>query len=190
MLSQRVSKAKQAVPFCKILARDVSGRVTSVLTPGSEGKQYRVILRRNGHITTECQCQTSGGDVVCQGNQKAVCYHSLAALIVAAEARDGQVSFCESKDKADNLAHTGRTVSRVTSHQCENAELWMAVKYAKVEIVPPTHPTLTPETNANANIDHRTISQSSHTNTILMNKDSHLTEQQRRDKVSLFGSQE
>lgn len=190
MLAQRVYKAKQAATFSKILARDVSGRVTSVLTPGSDGKQYRVILRRNGHITTECQCQTSGGDVACQGNQHAVCYHSLAALIVAAEARDGQVSFCESKDKADNLSHTGRTVSRVTSHQCESAELWMAVKYEKVQIVPTTRPTLTPETNANANanIDRCTISQSSHA--ILLNKDSHLTEQQRRDKAALFGSQE
>ena len=148
MLAQRVHKAKAAAQFSKILARDVSGRVTSVLTPGSEGKQYRVILRRNGHITTECQCQTSIGDVACEGNKVSVCYHSLTALIVSAEAKDGQVSFCESKDDADKLAHTGRTVSRVTSHQCEGAELWMAVRYAKVQIVPTTQPTLTSEQRA------------------------------------------
>ena len=53
-LPERVEKAKAAMLFAKVSQYDTGGKVKAVFVPGSEGKQYRVIIRRKaGSMTTE-----------------------------------------------------------------------------------------------------------------------------------------
>lgn len=132
-LSERVSKARAASLFCKTLAWDGDNRPTKIITPGSDAKQYEVIIRRNGCITVDCHWCPGGwasrtsGYIPCKGNEHSVCYHSLAALLVAAESRDSTVSFCATEDDANQLARLGGVVTFVTNH-AHTAKLWMVVQ--------------------------------------------------------------
>src|SRR3990167_4770810 len=94
-LGERSRKARAAAQFAKVHTTDKRGRIVKVLLPGSQGKQYEVILRRNGHLSGECNLVTGVGIKPCAGNQHAVCYHVLAAVLVAAKASEAQVSFCQ-----------------------------------------------------------------------------------------------
>ena len=123
--SMNTQKDLAAVPFAKVLTRDTEKHVKSVLVPGSECKTYLVILRRDGTLSTECLLRTPVGDIPCQGNSKTLCYHSRAALRVAAGVR--RIHFCELWTDAERLSHTGGKVAKVTSRQ-SSKEVWMVVK--------------------------------------------------------------
>lgn len=111
-VTDRTTKARAAALFGKVTERDAQGRAKVVLVPGSEAKLYQIIIRRNdNHISCECNCQTSLGNVACKGNGKTVCYHSMAALVVASG--DVEISFCDDKQSAILLANLGRKVTQV-----------------------------------------------------------------------------
>lgn len=129
-LSERVNKARAASLFCKAIAWDGENRPTKIITPGSDAKQYEVIIRRNGCITTQCRCCSNNCLPACKGNESSVCYHSLAALLLAAESRDRTVSFCATEDDANQLARLGGIVTFVTNH-ANTAKLWMVVQETK-----------------------------------------------------------
>lgn len=117
-VTDRTTKARAAALFGKIAERDGEGRVKVVLVPGSEAKVYQVIIRRNNNLMTcECNCQTSLGNVPCQGNDKTVCYHSMAALILSGG--EVELSFCNSKTDALRLTNLGRKVTPVYAHKGE-----------------------------------------------------------------------
>lgn len=127
-VTDRTPKARACATFAKIVERDAQGRVKVALVPGSECKIYQVIIRRNGHISVECNCQTSLGNVPCKGNGgPTICYHSMAALLVASESAGAEVSFCDNEADARKLENLGRTVTRITSHQ-GNGVIWLAVR--------------------------------------------------------------
>jgi len=134
-LSNRTKHARAALLFSKVLSSDTLDRINKVLVPGSEGKQYEVIIRRNGHITCECLHSTMGGNALhCEGAAKTVCYHAMAALIVAAERGGKRVSFCASEESANKLAHTGGLVFRIDSYVRQESHyhpVWMVVKEHK-----------------------------------------------------------
>lgn len=109
------TKDLAASQFAKVLTRDAHDHVKSVIVPGSEAKQYLVILRREGVLSAECLLRTGAGDIPCQGNSRTLCYHARAALRVAAGAH--RVHFCELWEDAQRLAHTGGRVAKVVSHQ-------------------------------------------------------------------------
>ena len=119
------TKDRVIAPFAKVVSRDAGQHVKSVLVPGSECKTYLVILRRNGILSTECQLQTGVGHIPCQGNSKTLCYHSRAALRVAAGM--SQLYFCNSHEAALRLAHTGGKVAKVKSLQ-SGKEVFIVVK--------------------------------------------------------------
>lgn len=128
MVTDRTTKARAAAMFAKVTERDSDQRAKVILVPGSECKIYQVILRRNGNLSTECNCQTSGGNVACKGNTAhTVCYHSMAALIIAANGNGSEVSFCDNQADADRLSHLGLTVTRITSWQGSGI-IWIAVR--------------------------------------------------------------
>lgn len=129
------NKAKAGVQFSMITSTDAQGRAKTILTPGSEGKQYEVILRRflekgTPVITTECRCKTGIGYMNCKGNSNGhstPCYHSFMALLKTVEGKDTKIAFCASKESADNLVHLGGKIIVIRSYQ-NGAELWAVAK--------------------------------------------------------------
>ena len=119
------TKDLAAANFSKVVTKTKDGLVRTVLVPGSEAKQYLVIIRRDKMLSTECILQTSIGGVPCQGNSKTMCYHSRAALRVAAGNK--RVHFCECKTSALRLSHTGGKVVSVTSRQ-SGKQVYIVVK--------------------------------------------------------------
>lgn len=117
-VTERTTKARAAAMFGKVSERDAQGRVKVVLVPGSEAKLYQVIIRRSENsLTTECNLQTSMGNVPCKGNTKStVCYHSMAALLLASEEKNVDVSFCDNSDDAKRLTNLGRKVTPVCAY--------------------------------------------------------------------------
>ena len=78
------AKSKRAT--AEILTRDSKGFVRTVRVQGTD-ETYKVIVRHEGtRITAECLCETPIGYVDCLGNTYNICYHSIAALRLAARA--------------------------------------------------------------------------------------------------------
>lgn len=116
-------KSKSAALFGKVMGRDRAGHVKSVLVPGTEGKQYQVIIRWTrlaAHLVCETECNLLTGPtglVPCKGNEKSLCYHSKAAILIASNGI-GRVSFCLSRADADRLARLyGGSIFPVASRQ-------------------------------------------------------------------------
>src|SRR3990167_5953911 len=107
-LSRRVEIAKSALYFVGILQKDKDGRGRVFLVPGSDGKQYRVILRRgNGVVSTECHLMVGGNEVACKGNSHSICYHSLQSVAKAIDLAGLRISFCEEERGAIRLSKLG-----------------------------------------------------------------------------------
>ena len=119
------AKDLAATRFTKVLSYDAAKHVKTVLVPGSDCKQYLVIIRRQGTLSTECLLQTGGGDIPCQGNSTSLCYHSRAALRIAAGAH--RLHFCELRENAERLSHAGGKIATVVSHQ-SGKKNWIVVK--------------------------------------------------------------
>ena len=111
--------------FCKPESRDCDNRVKTVLVPGSDAKSYRVIIRRfSGHVTTECQLITSIGTINCQGNHSHICYHSLAAIVIAVRDAGKTVHFHSSEV---NARKSGGKIIPLISHQSGKI-IWISIK--------------------------------------------------------------
>lgn len=136
---QQRQKAKVAIVFSQVLTRDNKNRVKTVLVPGSEGKQYRVILRRFSFesgfskITTEChQLLEHNNTCTCKGNNNAraskVCYHSQCAVDLALDDAGFTGAWCWTYSDAVrlNLMKKGMIVL-VESHQNEKQRAWVVV---------------------------------------------------------------
>ena len=86
-MATRVSKARRIAEMglCAITSRDSDSRARTITVPGSNGKKYQVIIRRNnGSWSAECRLECgSQGYQDCPGNTKTVCYHSFAAIFAA-----------------------------------------------------------------------------------------------------------
>lgn len=115
---ERVEKARAGAKFAKITQRDKAGMVRVVVVPGSDGKQYHVILRRHGGIWSgECRLAVGpAGHVPCEGNSNGyACYHCMTAVIVAAEDAGKKVQFTNSEPKARRLERLGMKAFRLQS---------------------------------------------------------------------------
>lgn len=116
-VKERKPKRDAALNFAAVLSRDSNGRVRTVQVPGSAGKTYKVIIRRECGIQTECLCDTGIGLTACKGNRKTICYHAQAAVMLAAS-EQGKVSWCETFEDADRLSHLNRgQIIPVTTRQ-------------------------------------------------------------------------
>ncbi len=105
----RIQKARTIVPLTKVMHRDLLKRPSKVLVPGSEGKQYSVIVRRTTtYISTECMLCTPNGNINCEGGEKTVCYHAVAALLRCMEDSKVKAHICttsEAAHRVHNLLH-------------------------------------------------------------------------------------
>jgi hypothetical protein len=127
-LLRRKPKSDVARTFVGVLSRTKSGKAHTVLVPGSDAKQYHVILRRfSDRITAECRLQNGIGHLACPGNSwtKTVCYHSRAAIDFALAEAGMKAYWCTSEQDQLNLlpAIAGQEItksaflSKAVSHQ-------------------------------------------------------------------------
>ena len=138
-LLKRKPKSDLAAKFVGPLSI-AQNKLHTAIVPGSNAKQYHVIIRRNeGTISAECRLQTSyNNHWNCQGNgprqkqiSETICYHSRAAIDYACEHTfvkiDNQIitkksgyklSWCTSHDDAKRLnkIYNGR-ILKIKSHQ-------------------------------------------------------------------------
>jgi len=127
-LSGRVKRAKASAAFAKIMSKNKQGAVTKVVVPGHEGKQYQIIIRRVSALSTECRLDTMGGYVPCPGNSNgALCFHSIAALEVAARESKVALSWCQNEREAIRLENLGGKSFPVMSWQGKG-QLWAVVR--------------------------------------------------------------
>lgn len=110
-----------------IVEHDRDGRAKVLVVPGSEGKRYEVIIRRNGKMTTECRLDTGIGYRPCKGNNHSVCYHSIAALIVAAQERECEVAICRTEGEAKLRTRIDGRKFEVTNFHGEGNPVWLVV---------------------------------------------------------------
>ena len=116
-----------------VTSRDYVGMVKTVIVPGSEAKQYNVILRRGlGYIAAECQLLTGGGAIPCEGGRETLCRHSIAAIIVAALDKGKVVSFAKDEKAANKLMNFGGMLVSAWSVYRPTKRFYFIVKGAAV----------------------------------------------------------
>lgn len=131
-LLKRKPKADVAKEFIGVLSKTKSGKPKTLIVPGSNGKQYHVIVRRLKNektnikfVTLECRLNVHNGHIDCQGNGKrkyahseTICYHSRAAFDYCLSQAGFKGAWCTSLEDAEKLRKmTGGFVQIVKSHQ-------------------------------------------------------------------------
>ena len=124
--------ARNAKEFVHILAKDNQSRPTRFHVPGHARRHYEVSLERNDHLGAYCFREDDDSGDACRGNSHAVCYHVLAACLIAAEAQGKELSWCESETDAERLARVGGKVFTVKSAQ-SGMSAWGVVREIEPE---------------------------------------------------------
>lgn len=116
-LAERVEEAKAAAKFA-VVDTNRTGQVKKVTLPGHDGKRYMVIVKRTPDgIHTDCHIDAGPhGLVECKGNSHATCYHTIAAVILAAKSVKGEVRFTETPEDAKRLSHLGGQIVKVVGN--------------------------------------------------------------------------
>lgn len=122
-LPARVDRANAAQHFAKIEQRDARGLVRVVSVPGSQMRHYRVIIRRNGTISTELNLVVNG-QLQKPKYAAQVTYHQMAALQVAAQEARTKIVWCASEGRARRLSNIKGTAFRVVNHDNPHEEMW------------------------------------------------------------------
>lgn len=127
-LPDRVEKAKAAMLFAKVSQYDTDGKVKSVYVPGSEGKQYQVIIRRkNGQMSTELLLIVNGNQVKpTYGAQ--ITYHQLSAVMLSAKEQGYNVTWTANREDAVRLSRLGGTVFHFSNHDNPTSLMWGVIR--------------------------------------------------------------
>lgn len=126
-LPNRVKKAKSAIAFSKVTQYDKNGNVKVVLLPGSDGKQYQVIIRRYRGISTE-QLIVIGNSTIKAGHLAQVTYTQMAAIMIAADEQGYKVTWTANRDDAVRLSRFGGKVFSVRNYDNPNNRMWAVMK--------------------------------------------------------------
>jgi hypothetical protein len=127
MDAKRRQQIKAAALFTFVSKRDGNGRASAIDVPGHEGRRYMVLIKRNGHVEVECLQDTPLGDVPCQGGLRSFCFHSYAALEIAAREAGRQVVWCKDEPAAKRLSRVGGNVLKVVGKRSGKV-IWGVVK--------------------------------------------------------------
>ncbi len=114
-LPKRVARARSAARFIGVVG---SGRNITYCVPGSNGRSYRVKVRRDSILSFQCWVETT--QEKCKGNSNGadtICIHSLAVAEFLAHSAGSKVSWCATEADAQNLSNLGGRVFRAISHQ-------------------------------------------------------------------------
>jgi hypothetical protein len=130
-LADRVREARAAAKF-GVIAK--TGATSDVTVPGHDGKRMNVLIRKEyvdgAHLLSgECRvCQTYGYQD-CKGNYNGICYHTIAAVILLADAQGYDVAFTDSVKAVESTRKFGGTVTGVFSWQNKSVpKIWVIYK--------------------------------------------------------------
>ena len=129
-LPNRVEKAKAAMLFAKVNQYDVSGRVKSILLPGTGSKLYQVIIRRSRGISTELLLIVNNSQIKPQYAAQ-ITYHQMAAIMIAAKEGGYIVTWTANRPDAKNLANLGGKIFHVRNHDNPTNIMWGVMKKEK-----------------------------------------------------------
>lgn len=127
-LPERVEKAKAALNFSKINQYDTDGKVKSVIVPGSEGKQYQVIIRRNRGVMSTELLLVVNNQTVKPAYCKTLTYHSLTAVMIAAKEQGYEVVWTANREDAVRLSRIGGTVFHIYNYDNPQELMWGVLK--------------------------------------------------------------
>jgi len=112
-LAPRANRARAAAQF---IGQIGNGKNTTYRVPGSNGKSYRVKIRRNGILSAQCWLDET--QAPCPGcGAGTVCYHGLATCEYIANKKGLKIAWCASYESAVKLSSLGGKVFRVKSHE-------------------------------------------------------------------------
>lgn len=126
----RVKKARKAQIFTSVLHKTKTKIGATILVPGTDGKQYHVILRwikLDGEMALRAEClkKIGVGHKDCSGNCVSVCYHVMAAVIRYASENNKKISICHNRNhQLENL--TNGKAYQVISRQSRKS-FWIMV---------------------------------------------------------------
>lgn len=130
-LPNRVEKAKAAMQFAKVTQRDKDGKIRSVILPGSEGKRYQVILRRdNRGLTSELLLLVNNSQLK-PGYTNQITYHQMAAVQMAANGNGYKVAWCANKNDAERLAKLGGRIFTFRNFDNRESVMYAVIKKEK-----------------------------------------------------------
>lgn len=123
-LPDRIKKAKAALNFAKVNQYDTDGKVKSVLVPGSNGKQYQVIIRRNRGVMSTELLLVVNGQTVKPAYSKTLTYHSLSAVMIAAKEQGYNVTWTANREDAVRLSRIGGKVFHIYNFDEPTNTMW------------------------------------------------------------------
>jgi hypothetical protein len=130
-LADRVREARAAAKFGTIVK---TGATSEVTVPGHDAQRMDVLIRKEyvnqKHLLSgECRVWQIHGHKDCRGNHNGVCYHTIAAVILLADAQGYDVSFTDSTKAADSTRKFGGTVTGLFSWQNKSVpKIWVIYK--------------------------------------------------------------
>ena len=129
-LPSRINKAKAALNFSSVTQRDKDGKARTVIVPGSNGKQYMVIIRRNRGISTELLLIVNG-NLAKPHYSNQITYHQLCAIMLTAQEQGYTITWCANRQDALRLANLGGKVFQLRNHNNTNSVMWGVMKKEK-----------------------------------------------------------
>ena len=137
MFKQNLLKTKPKVSvaskFVGVTQTDKQGRPSNLVVPGSNGKQYHVILRRFDNVVISCECHLNitFGHLDCPGNSNrkhpSLCYHSRSACDYALKEQNLEGAWCSDYQSALTLNQMKKgVIYTIKSHQ-SGAVVWLVV---------------------------------------------------------------
>lgn len=140
-LSDRVARARAVVDagMVEVLRRKAgrqrAWRMPSASALGSWHEVFALFMRNGGSVRASflcnlCRPEVNGGEPPmqkCEGNQRTVCYHCLAAMVKLAKGRRMTVQFVDAREKAQRLARLG-TVVEMHGEGQPNPSVWAVMR--------------------------------------------------------------
>lgn len=122
-MKSRLPKRKEASQRAVILQRDGKDRpiLVSVPSVSETGNLYMVTIGRlPSGLVTQCKC----GNQACQGNSRhTICYHSQAAILLAAG--QGKTFWCEAEEAAKRLNRIQKGMIILVSSLQGKGKAWL-----------------------------------------------------------------
>lgn len=140
-LSERIARARAIVDaeMIEVLrrygGRQRAWRMPSVSNLGSWHEVFALFVRNGGSVRASFFCNRCqvpvNADVPpmqkCEGNQRTVCYHCLAAMVKLAKGKRMTVQFVDTREKAQRLARLG-TVVEMHGEGQPNPSVWAVMR--------------------------------------------------------------
>ena len=123
-LPDRVAKAKAAMHFSKVMQCDADGKPKVFIVPGSEAKQYQVILRRNnGKMSVEVNLLI-GNNGTKPLYTPTISYHGMCAVMLAAQEAGYAVTWCANVEDAKRLSNINGSLISVSQFKNPTSKMF------------------------------------------------------------------